>query len=226
MSRYARLALKTIENSPPLGERESPFSDNRVTGESLNFPIAQTCRPSKVCAKTCYAACGPITWNASIAKQHRNLTSCRADPIAFARRVLEHRKADFITWNGAGDLFYEAVFAINYIGEHAPEVPVWVRTRRPDLASCIAQAPNVWVHFSLDRESMHRADSLRWLTTRHHYSYQYAPDELGGYPPGMRVVFGHDYRLPPNVSGPEVCPLNLVEDITGACAKCKRCFTD
>lgn len=195
MSRYARLALKTIENSPPLGEQESPFSDNRVTGESINFPIAQTRRPSKVCAKTCYAACGPITWSASLAKQHRNLTSCQADPIAFARRVLEDRKADFITWNGAGDLFYEAVFAINYIGEHAPEVPVWVRTRRPDLA-------------------------------RHHYSYQYAPDELGGYPPGLKVVFGHDYQLPPNVSGPEVCPLNLVEDITGACGKCKRCFTD
>ena len=120
MNRYARLRLKTIDASPLLAENESPFSANKVTQESINFPISETCKPTKVCASTCYAACGPITWTASIAKQYRNLASCTADPVAFARKVLDYRRADFITWNGAGDLFLEAVEAINWIGQNAP----------------------------------------------------------------------------------------------------------
>ena len=33
----------------------NPLSSNKVTGDSVNFPVAGTCQPSKVCAQTCYA---------------------------------------------------------------------------------------------------------------------------------------------------------------------------
>jgi hypothetical protein len=223
-TRYAKLALKTVNNASKLNNKESPFSSNMVTRESINFPIAETCKPSKLCCQTCYAACGPITWSASLLKQMRVYNSCLADPVAFAELVLQHRKADFITWNGAGDLFSEAVASINHIGRIAPDVPVWVRTRKPEMAGLIEEAPNVWVHFSLDRDSLERRERIEWRTNRHHFSYQYAPDEMGHYPAGVDIVFGHDYKLPIGVSGPETCLLNHVTDITSACGSCRRCF--
>jgi hypothetical protein len=226
-TRYARLALKTAETctgSAGLAFGESPFSGNMVTRESINFPIAETCKPSKLCCQTCYAACGPITWSASLLKQMRVYNSCLADSVAFAELVLQHRKADFITWNGAGDLFPEAVVSINHIGRIAPDVPVWVRTRKPEMAGLIEEAPNVWVHFSLDRDSLERRERIEWRTHRHHFSYQYAPDEMGHYPAGVDIVFGHDYKLPMGVSGPETCPLNHMTSIAGACGPCRRCF--
>jgi len=168
-----------------------------------------------------------ITWSASIAKQYRNLGSCKADPIAFAKLVLEDYRAmklTFITWNGAGDLFEESVQAINQISEMAPNVPQWVRTRKPALAGKIRRSFRTWVHFSLDRDSLDRAKQIDWRTDRHFYSYQYAPGETGPYPDFVSVVFGHDYKMPEGVDGPEVCPLNTNEDIKDICEGCRRCF--
>lgn len=223
MSRYSRLSLK-MANVPFKGDVGNPFSDNKVTGESINFPIVGTCSPTKVCADECYAASGPITWPASLGKQFRNYMNCVADPIGFAERVLAHRKEPFITWNGSGDLFAESVMAINHIGMTAPEVPVWVRTRIPKYASMIKQSANVWVHFSLDRSSMRRREMVDWKTKNHHYSYQYAKGETGPWPDGMLVVFGNDYKLPEGVGGKESCPLNENESIAGVCLSCRRCF--
>jgi len=227
MDRYKRLRLKMVEQPVQLRPGESPFSSNLVTGKSINFPIASTCSPSTVCGATCYAGCGPITWSASIAKQYRNLGSCKADPDAFADLVLDDCRAmglTFITWNGAGDLFEESVHAINRISEKAPGVPQWVRTRKPRMASMIVDSPSTWVHFSLDRDSLERAAAVDWKTRNRFYSYQYAPGEVGGYPSNVSVVFGHDYKMPAGIDGPEVCPLNTNEDIEDICEGCRRCF--
>lgn len=229
MERYRRLRLKMIEHGPSLRPGESPFSSNLVTGYSINFPIAATCSPTTVCGSECYAGCGPITWSASIAKQYRNLSSCKSDPVGFAELVVEFYDAnglDFVTWNGAGDLFPESVQAVNHVSSFRPDVVQWVRTRKPKMASQIAQAPNTWVHFSLDEESIQRASEVEWQTTNHHYSYQYAKNEVGKYPDFVAVVFGNDYRLPLGVdlAKPEICPLNRLSDIAGACGKCRRCF--
>lgn len=229
-SRYSRLSLKmkTIEDEL-LHENESPFSSNMVTGESINFPIAQTCRPTRVCAQTCYAACGPITWTASLKKQLRVYNSCRADPLAFAKKVIKYRKSDFITWNGSGDLFEQSIQALDIVAVSMPEIPIWVRTRIPFYAAMVKNRPNVFLHFSLDRHSMSRLTSIAELggiKAKHHYSYQYDADEVGSYPNGVKIVFGHDYQLPVGVDGPEVCPLNQLSDITNACQSCRRCFQD
>ena len=48
----------------------NPLSSNKVTGDSINFPVAGTCQPSKVCAQTCCALRGPIVWPAS--DRHKN----------------------------------------------------------------------------------------------------------------------------------------------------------
>lgn len=128
-------------------------------------------------------------------------------------------------WNGCGDLFDEAVVAVNYIGRTRPDIPVWVRTRRPEMATQIDRAPNVFVHFSLDYSSMSRRQQVAWNTDNWYWSYQYSPGETTMYPDGMGVVFGHDYKLPEGITGPAVCPLNTLDDVEGACARCRRCFT-
>jgi len=228
VKRFKNLRLKMVNESPGLSLDESPFSTNLVTGHSINFPIANTCSPSKLCGETCYAGCGPITWSASIAKQYRTFQSCKDDPEGFALRVLTYYKKlklTFITWNGSGDLFPESVETINWIGKNAPGVTQWVRTRKPLMAGEILEAPNVFVHFSLDRESLERKNQIVWKTSKHHFSYQYSPEESGLYPDGIKIVFGHDYKLPEKISGDEICPLNLNENIAGICIKCRRCFS-
>lgn len=76
------MSVRTLARKPQghdhlLGPDENPFSTNKVTGWSLNFPIIGTCTPSVVCSDTCYFAKGPATWPASLAKQHRLLNSLR-----------------------------------------------------------------------------------------------------------------------------------------------------
>ncbi len=229
MDRYRRLRLKMLSDGVGLRPGESPFSGNLVTGKSINFPIASTCSPTTVCGATCYAGCGPITWSASIAKQYRNMSSCKSDPVTFAELVASDADAmrlKFVTWNGSGDLFQESVKAINHLGRLRPDIVQWVRTRKPKMASLIEEYPKLFVHFSLDRDSLQRRSEITWKTSRYHFSYQYAKGEVGAYPEGVHVIFGHDYKLPSGVNAtkPEICPLNVLDNIKDACASCKRCF--
>lgn len=230
MSRYARLSLKMQSITDGLlDDDESPFSGNMVTGESINFPIVETCKPTKVCAQTCYAACGPITWSASLKKQMRVRNSCIDSPIGFAERVIRFRKMDYITWNGAGDLFLESIEALDRVAVRIPWVPIWVRTRIPQMAVKVTPRPNVYVHFSLDRFSLNRKDEvavLGGIKAKHHFSYQYDKGETTHYPDGIKIVFGDNYKLPDGIHGPEVCPLNTLESIADACRTCRRCFKD
>ena len=88
-----------------------PLSMNKVTGASVNFPVSETCQPSKVCANTCYALRGPITWPASLKKQQLNLLTCQDKTLEFAEAIIERcrkkilkDKQFFLRWNGVGDL--------------------------------------------------------------------------------------------------------------------------
>lgn len=91
-----------------MGVDEDPLSRNRVTGWSVNYPIMGTCRPTGVCAQTCYFAKGATTWPTAIDKQlrlHRNTT---IDPHRVADRIArscDRHRVDFLRWNGGGDLF-------------------------------------------------------------------------------------------------------------------------
>ena len=55
----------------PLDSKETVLSHNKVTGWSVNLPIAKTCQPSKVCINTCYFSKGGSSWPASLTKQVR-----------------------------------------------------------------------------------------------------------------------------------------------------------
>jgi len=223
------------EKAFPIGSYERAISGNKVTGYSVNVPIALTCRPTAVCLKTCYFATKAPSWSNALRHQAKVYTSIKTDPVAFAERVaLEYdsRGLTFLRWNGGGDLFPESVDVINYLGKSRPDIVLWVVTRIPELAIQIGNFKNVFIHFSLDKHSLARREKflrLKPLSKNYFFSYQCEPDEipdphlLGG----SAVLFFDNYKPTANLKkyGREiVCPLNKRADIRGVCVKCRRCF--
>lgn len=225
----ATLARKPQGHAELLRPGEDPFSTNKVTGYSLNFPIINTCRPTSVCGTTCYFAKGPSTWSASLDKQHRLLNSMRADPLLVAEKIvrwaLRHRLT-FIRWAGGGDMFPEAVQCLDSVASKLPNTPQWVVTRKPEVAALVIPRPNIFVHFSTDRGSMQRlADAHILLPPGLQWFWSYQCDR-GEVPPRndiAPVIFRDSYEL----NGPPLandCPLNLSESIVRVCESCRRCF--
>ena len=220
-----------------LEAEESMLSHNKVTGFSLNFPIAATCSPSKLCIKTCYFARGGPTWPSSLKKQYRLYNTVKADPVAAAARLageLERRrsKLTFLRWNGGGDLFRESVTMLNQLARCCPDLPIWVVTRLPEMAALVEYAPNVFIHFSLDSHSTDRRikfESLRKKSTNYFYSYQCDRGEEpdASQLKGISVLFYDCYKPPlrfPRIQNDVICPLNKEARIDGVCEWCRRCF--
>ena len=230
LSRRSRVAFEGHDEL--LSSRESPLSTNSVVGWSVNVPIATTCSPTKVCARGCYAASNLLAATPALLRQNRVQRTIDADPEAFARRVCaeyDRRGLTFLRWNGVGDLEGRAVEAINWIAAHRPDVTLWVVTRKPAEAARIEQAPRVFVHFSLDADSLDRREKFLSLAPRtSNYFFSWQCERGMGSPPGapVSVVFAHRYKVPPGayVGGAASCPLNTTENADGECGRCRRCF--
>ncbi|MDA7520696.1 EVE domain-containing protein [bacterium] len=219
----------------PLGARDAVLSGNKVTGYSVNFPIWDTCRPTKVCIETCYYSKGYNTWTNALKHQLKVYNSARKDPKEFAGRIaLEYDKHNltYIRWNGGGDLFPESVESINYLGEQRRDINIWVVTRKPELAAKIEQAKNVYIHFSLDKHSLDRKkkfEQLSKLSSNYFYSYQTEAEEMPSEEKlkDVSVMFFDRYKPTGDYSWMNheiVCPLNETDDISNTCGSCRRCF--
>lgn len=223
------LSRKKQGHSEQLREDEDPFSTNKVTRWSLNFPIIGTCSPTRVCSERCYFAKGPSTWSASLAKQHRLLNSLRADPVALGHKIVvwvtRHRMS-FVRWCGGGDLVEEAPACIDCVACCLPDVPQWVVTRKPEVAATIKPRSNVYVHLSTDKSSPERLaefarlapPDLRWF-----WSYQCEPKEVPDEAVAP-VIFRDGYDLDNTEPRQHDCPLNHAESIVRVCESCRRCF--
>lgn len=228
--RYARAADQERK-----GLIKNPLSYNKVTGYSVNLPIAETCRPTAVCMKTCYFASGPPSWSNALKQQLNIYEAIKSDPHSFAERIAleyDRLKLSFLRWNGGGDLFAENVEAINHLGRIRPDIVLWVVTRIPEWAAKVEHHPNVFVHFSLDRHSLGRRQEcldLNPLSRNLFFSYQADKAEV---PPQanlqhVSVLFFDTYKPTAPLSQFEkevVCPLNGAKDISGTCEWCRRCF--
>ena len=253
-ARVVKLIQKTKTLEAADNRPANILSENSVAGWSLNFPIKGTCKPSKLCVETCYYAAGMNAWSNSLRKQLWNYDKCVEDPIAFAEEIIKEYdkkvkgKNDFLRWNGGGDLFPEAVVALNWIGENRPDMVIWVVTRKPKMAVKIQDWPNIYVHFSLDKHSLDRRTKVLELygdnpmKDRLFFSYQ---TESGEYPDmeylmdehDVKLFFYDNYKIPPLYYSTiaanlktwfALCPLNVKkaneEDITGTCNECRKCF--
>ena len=105
-------------------------------------------------------------------------------------------------------------------------------TRIPEYAVQIEEAENVYIHFSLDKDSLRRKrEFLRSgpRSSKYFFSYQAEPDEI---PPienlkDVSVLFFDNYHPPNDLSmypSEVVCPLNTKTEIIGTCVECRRCF--
>lgn len=224
------LKRKHVPYTDVLRDDEDPFSTNKVTGHSLNFPIIGTCRPTVVCTDTCYFACGPSTWTASLKKQHRLMNAIKADPERVAAMIVKsatRKKLSFIRWTGGGDLFDGCVRCIDLVAAAMPTVPQWIVSRKPEYASIVVPRPNVFVHFSVDKSSWDRLDAMRdavktdlqWF-----WSYQCDKGELPPSPDVAPVIFRHNYDPEGNPTFENDCPLNTSDSIVRICERCRRCF--
>jgi len=223
------LARKPQGHSDLLDDGENPFSTNKVTGHSLNFPIIGTCTPTVVCSETCYFARGPSTWPSSLAKQHRLLNSLRDDPQRLAgliARWATRLRLTFVRWCGGGDLVAETPACIDAVAATLPDMPQWVVSRKPEIAALIVPRPNVYLHLSVDRSSWDRLERFRKIAPaglQWFWSYQCDRGEV----PLQRVapvVFRDGYDLGGTQPMETDCPLNLNDSIVGLCAGCRRCF--
>ncbi len=228
-------ALLAQESAKVIGSYDKVLSFNKVTGYSVNVPIASTCRPTATCLQTCYFAKGAPSWKNSLKHQAAVQSLIKANCKAFAERVaLEYDQSNlsFLRWNGGGDLFAESVSVINYLGRIRPDIVLWVVTRIPEFAAQIDELKNVFIHFSLDKHSLPRREQFLRLKPRsknYFFSYQCEPDEL---PDPQRlghaaVLFFDNYRPTGSVKPYKkeiVCPLNGKGDITETCVQCRRCF--
>lgn len=223
------LARKPQGHDEPLRPGENPFSTNKVTGHSLNFPIIGTCTPTTVCAETCYFAKGPSTWTASLVKQHRLLNSLRADPEGLAATVASwavRLRLTYVRWCGGGDLVAETPRCIDSVAIALPTVPQWVVSRKPEIAATITPRPNVYLHLSVDRSSWQRLAMFRKIAPPGllwFWSYQCDRGEVPE-PLAAPVIFRNGYDLDGSRPVANDCPLNLSESIVRICESCRRCF--
>lgn len=225
------LADKHVAYTDLLADDEDPFSTNKVTGHSLNYPIIGTCRPTVVCTDTCYFAVGPSTWSASLKKQHRLMNSTKRDSLGVAERIARSarkKKLTFIRWNGGGDLFNESVECIDHVSEMLPDVPQWIVSRKPELASRVKPRFNVWIHVSVDKSSWSRLDEMREMAPvdlQWFWSYQCDAGETPTDSSIAPVIFRDGYDLAGSELLANDCDLSRHEDITGVCETCRRCFS-
>ena len=224
------LVKKHVAYTDRLDASEDPFSTNKVTGWSLNFPIIGTCMPTTVCTDTCYFAKGATTWTSSLKKQHRLINSIKDDPQGIATRIVKsarRKKMTFIRWTGGGDLFAEAVAFLDAVAVAIPDVPQWVVSRLPKVASTVTPRDNVYLHFSVDKSSWNRLEEFRSVVRgglQWFWSYQCDKGEAPPSPDVAPVIFRNNYDLEGNPAYENDCPLNTSDSIVRICETCRRCF--
>jgi hypothetical protein len=150
-----------------------------------------------------------------------------------ARKIkLEYQreKMSFLRWNGVGDLFQESVNVINVISEIAPEIVLWVVTRKPEMAALInREAQNVYVMFSLDgdQQSLARKRVVDQLWHPRIY-YSYLRENMEEDTLGARIIFNIQQKKGTliNDDPKTVCPADADEvQMKDACINCRRCFS-
>ena len=242
MKRVSKVIKKAQSLEPSEKPPASLLSGNKVTGYSVNFPIANTCRPSKVCIETCYYAVGGTSWNASLRKQLWLMDYCQENPVTFAEQIVQEyhkKKLTYLRWNGGGDLFPASVDALNHIGENHPDVIIWIVTRIPEMASLVMDYDSLHLHFSLDKHSLERREQVLSLINRPiFFSYQCEKDEKPDVQHlvdnhGVSLFFFNNYYLTDPIYETDfaqyLCPLNMNRTnkgtIVDSCNNCKKCFS-
>jgi hypothetical protein len=239
-----RLDLKELGRLPLL-------SVNGKTSISLDFPVGQTCSPTAVCGRVCYAIRrnAPVAWEKSLVKRLRNWRYfLRADPVVVAARLTEEFRSqqrkwakravrlDFLRINGTGDLFPKLIPVLNLFAAQNPQVRVWVVTRRFDLAAEIVTLPNVYLQLSLDSSTPPAlvAAAQRLIDTHARAYASFLRTKADDDTLGASIVFNEKKTRGLPYHGRTDCPVDAARMPLGnepgiggtACSRCRKCFSE
>ena len=226
--------VRSLDNVPLLDKKESLFSANRKTGFSINFPIPLTCKPTKLCARECYAVMlnKPITWNNSLLKQLKiQQYFCHTDTDVVAQRVIKEyhrRRLKWIRWCGSGDLFPEAVKVINRVCELDPSVVQLVVTRIPAMANKLCQHKNLFIMFSLDEDPESKKRQAKLKPNPRMY-FSFLRTKANQDTMNAEIIFNSQKlkKVLPYDDKRRCCPVDAAQlEVEGACDKCRKCFSE
>lgn len=214
-------------------EKTHLVSTNLKTTWSVNFPIAETCQPTSVCNKYCYAKSGRLSMQKSLVRQKKVYEIFKnTDPERVAAAITDgciKRGLTFLRWAGSGDMSEYAVNVLNFVAEHTSNTVHWVVTRIPSMVKLIKPVRNVCVGFSLDgcmmsKERKKEVDAINH--PRQYYSYlrQFPEEDVGD----ARIIYNLKQKknqLP--YKDIRVCPVDAGRlKVIDACKKCRKCFSD
>jgi hypothetical protein len=128
------------------------LSENSKTGCSLNLPIAGHCRPTKNCAKTCYAKSGPIAFPNSKRKQVWLSDYLKGSNITGLIQECSQQIA--VRLSGTGDLSLEHCPNILKLAAACPATQFWGMTRKLEIDKAKnKKRPNLKLMVSVDSSS-------------------------------------------------------------------------
>jgi Gene product 88 len=128
------------------------LSRNGKTGVSLDLPIKAHCRPTKNCAKDCYARCGRMNYPDAL-KKH-SWTSRYLEGSDIKELIREARMYFAVRLNGSGDLNSNHTRSILNLAKACPMTQFWGMTRKAEIAKALnGRRPNLRLLVSVDASS-------------------------------------------------------------------------
>jgi hypothetical protein len=128
------------------------LSSNTKTGCSINLPIKGHCRPTKNCAKTCYARCGHTALPSNIKKQMWVSDYLKGTDLSELIKECSSRTA--VRLSGTGDLQTEHTKNIRRLAKACPNTQFWGMTRKLEIARALnGKLPNLKIMVSIDSSS-------------------------------------------------------------------------
>ena len=112
------------------------LSNNSKTICSLNLPIAGHCRPTKNCAKDCYARTGRQAYPASKKKQQW-VSDYLKDEEDISQLIEECRPQRAVRLCGSGDLLETHARNILALADALPDTQFWGMTRKLEIAKLL-----------------------------------------------------------------------------------------
>jgi hypothetical protein len=128
------------------------LSTNTKCGHSINLPIAGHCRPTKNCARTCYARKGRTALPSN--KKKQVWVSNYLKGLNLTELITECKKLTAVRLSGTGDLQTDHLLGIRRLARACPNTMLWGMTRKLEIARALnGKYPNLKLMVSIDSSS-------------------------------------------------------------------------
>lgn len=208
-------------------------SANYKTRWSINFPICETCEPTKTCYRLCYGRHGRLAMKVSLTRQHKVFHAfMNEDPKDIATVIANgyrRKNLSWLRWCGVGDLVPRSVKVVNILGTKHKDTRHKIVTRKVENIKLLEHdMPNMYIMFSLDgsEESKKRKAAVDKLNHPRVY-YSFLRESADQDTLGAQIIFdAHNMKGKLPWDPKRCCPVDSGRmAMENACEKCKKCFS-